>query len=137
MCSFGSCQTRFEFLSQFRKVRNAFECFVTQVQTQLPKTKRVWPMKINVICYCMCIQFRSYLRGAKFTLRMDHKSLVWLHRFKDTEGMMARWLHALQQFSFFPSSTGRVTIMVMQTASPGPHRHRVDSAPSPPVSLAS
>ena len=24
MCSFGSCQTRFEFLSQFRKVRNAF-----------------------------------------------------------------------------------------------------------------
>ena len=50
MCSFGSCQARFEFLSQFRKVRNAFECFVAQVQTQLPKTKRVWPMKINVIC---------------------------------------------------------------------------------------
>ena len=39
----------------------------------------------------MCIQFRSYLRGAKFTLRTDHKSLVWLHRFKDTEGMMTRW----------------------------------------------
>ena len=50
MCSFGWCQTRFEFLSQFRKVRNAFECFVTQVQTRLPKTKCVWPMKINVIC---------------------------------------------------------------------------------------
>ena len=50
MCSFGSCQTRFEFLSQFGKVRNAFECFVTQVQMWLPKTKRVWPMKINVIC---------------------------------------------------------------------------------------
>ena len=50
MCSFGSCQTRFEFFSHFRKVRNAFECFVTQVQTRLPKTKCVWPMKINVIC---------------------------------------------------------------------------------------
>ena len=48
----------------------------------------------------MCIQFRSYLRGAKLTLRTDHKSLVWLHQFKDTEGMMARWLHALQQFQF-------------------------------------
>ena len=48
----------------------------------------------------MCIQFRSYLHGAKFTLRTDHKSLVWLHRFKDTEGMMARWLHTLQQFQF-------------------------------------
>ena len=45
----------------------------------------------------MCIQFRSYLRGTKFTIRTDHKSLVWLHRFKDTEGMMARWL---QQFQF-------------------------------------
>ena len=50
MRSFGSCKTHFEFLSQFRKVRNAFECFVAQVQTRLPKTKRVWPMKINVIC---------------------------------------------------------------------------------------
>ena len=50
MCSFGSCKTRFEFLSKFRKVRNAFDCFVTQVQTHLPKTKCVWPMKINVIC---------------------------------------------------------------------------------------
>ena len=48
----------------------------------------------------MCIQFRSYLRGARFTLCTDHKSLVWLHRFKDTEGMMSRWLHALQQFQF-------------------------------------
>ena len=34
----------------------------------------------------LCIQFRSYLRGAKFTLRTDHKSLVWLH--------------TLQQFQF-------------------------------------
>ena len=54
MCSFGSCKTRFEFLSQFRKIRNAFECFVTQVQTRLPKTKRVWPMKIKVICTVLC-----------------------------------------------------------------------------------
>ena len=36
----------------------------------------------------------------KFTLRTDHKSLVWLHRFRDMEGMMARWLHTLQQFQF-------------------------------------
>ena len=48
----------------------------------------------------MRIQFRSYLRDAKFTLRTDHKSLVWLHRFKDTERVMARWLQALQQFQF-------------------------------------
>ena len=35
-----------------------------------------------------------------FVIRTDHKSLVWLHRFKDTEGMMDRWLHTLQQFQF-------------------------------------
>ena len=78
-------------------------------------------------------------RGARFTLRTDHKSLVWLHRFKDTEGMMARWLHALQQFQFFMlcnnfnflSSTGQGGIMVMQTVSLVLHRHRVDSAPAP------
>ena len=40
------------------------------------------------------------LKCARFTLRTDNKSLVWLHRFKDTEGMMARWLYALQQFQF-------------------------------------
>ena len=56
MCSFGSCKTRFEFLSQFREVRNAFECFVTQVQTHLPKTKCVWPMKINVIYTVITVQ---------------------------------------------------------------------------------
>ena len=53
-----------------------------------------------LVVVAMCIQFRSYLRGARFTLRTDHKSLVWLHRFKDTEGMLSRWLHSLQQFQF-------------------------------------
>ena len=65
MCSFGSCQTRFEFLSQFRKVRNAFECFVTQVQTRLPKTKCVWPMKINVIC---TVRFGHFLKNGRITV---------------------------------------------------------------------
>ena len=53
-----------------------------------------------LVVVAMCLQFRSYLRGARFTLRTDHKSLVWLHRFKDTEGMLSRWLHSLQQFQF-------------------------------------
>ena len=52
MCSFGSCQTHFEFLSQFRKVRNAFECFVTQVQTHLPKnqTRLAYEDKRDLYC---------------------------------------------------------------------------------------
>ena len=66
-----------------------------------PSQRRYCTTKREMLAaVAMCIQFRSYLRGAKFTLRTDHKSLVWLHQFKDMEGMMARWLHALQQFQF-------------------------------------
>ena len=66
-----------------------------------PSQRRYCTTKREMLAaVAMCIQFRSYLRGTKFTLRTDHKSLVWLHRFKDTDGMMARWLHALQQFQF-------------------------------------
>ena len=66
-----------------------------------PSQRRYCTTKREMLAaVAMCIQFRSYLRGAKFTLRTDHKSLVWLHQFKDMEGMMARWLHALQQFHF-------------------------------------
>ena len=44
------CENRQTQNVQFPFMPNAFECFVTQVQTRLPKTKCVWPMKINVIC---------------------------------------------------------------------------------------
>ena len=66
-----------------------------------PSQRRCCTTKQEMLAaVAMCIQFRSYLRGARFTLQTDHKSLVWLHRFKDTEGMMSQWLHALQQFQF-------------------------------------
>ena len=70
-------------------------------RTLRPSQRRYCTTKREMLAAVgMCIQIRSYLRGAKFTLCTDHKSLVWLHRFRDTEGMMARWLHALQQFQF-------------------------------------
>ena len=81
MCSFGSCQTRFEFLGQFRKVRNAFECFVTQVQTHLPKTKRVWPMKINVICTVLRHLFHKAFVTTYHTIHMHgiNRSAYYTH----------------------------------------------------------
>ena len=66
-----------------------------------PSQRRYCTTKREMLAaVAMCIQFRSYRCDVKFTLRTDHKSLVWLHRFKDTEGIMARWVHALQQFQF-------------------------------------
>ena len=54
-----------------------------------PSQRRYCTTKREMLtAVAMCIQFQSYLHGTK------------LHRFKDTDGMMARWLHALQQFQF-------------------------------------
>ena len=47
----------------------------------------------------MCTHFRSYRRGSQFTLRMDHSSLRWLQKFKNEDGMLARWYLLLGQFS--------------------------------------
>ena len=47
----------------------------------------------------MCTHFRSYLRGSQFTLRTDHISLRWLQKFKNEDGMLARWYLLLGQFS--------------------------------------
>ena len=44
------------FRHRRRAVRTPNRCDggITQVQTRLPKTKHVWPMKINVICTDVC-----------------------------------------------------------------------------------
>ena len=47
----------------------------------------------------MCTHFRSYLRGAQFTLHTDHSSLRWLQRFRNEDGMLACWYLLLEQFS--------------------------------------
>ncbi len=43
-------------------------------------------------------QFRHYLLGRQFVVRTDHSSLVWLMRFKQPEGQLARWLEELSQY---------------------------------------
>lgn len=44
--------------------------------------------------------FKHYLLGAKFTLRTDHRALLWLKSFKDSEGILARWIEKLEAFNF-------------------------------------
>ena len=50
-------------------------------------------------------QFRHYLWGRRFHLRTDHSSIRWLLNYKDTEGMIARWLARLQELDFSITST--------------------------------
>ena len=44
--------------------------------------------------------FRCYLYGRHFTIRTDHGSLKWLHRFKEAEGQLARWLDILAEYDY-------------------------------------
>ena len=46
----------------------------------------------------MCNHFRSYLRGVQFTMCTDHRSLQWLQKFRNSDGMLARWYMLLGQF---------------------------------------
>ena len=47
----------------------------------------------------MCTHFRSYLRGAQFTLHTDHSSLRWLQKIRKSDGILARRYMLLRQFS--------------------------------------
>ena len=44
--------------------------------------------------------YRQYLAGHPFRIRTDHASLIWLKRFKDPEGILARWLMRLECYDF-------------------------------------
>ena len=52
-----------------------------------------------LVAVVMCTHFRSYLRGAQFTLRTDHSSLRWLQKFRNGVGMLVCWYLLLGQFS--------------------------------------
>ena len=45
-------------------------------------------------------KFKHYLRGRAIIVRSDHSSLQWLLRFKEPEGLLARWLTILSQYNF-------------------------------------
>ena len=44
--------------------------------------------------------FRHYLLGHKFTLRTDHKALIYLCKSKDANSRLFRWFLSLQEFDF-------------------------------------
>ena len=44
--------------------------------------------------------WKCYLLGRRFIVRTDHSSLKYLHRFREPEGQLARWLDFLQPFDF-------------------------------------
>ena len=45
-------------------------------------------------------QFKHFLYGRQFLIRTDHSSLTWLKNFKEPEGMVVRWISALETYDF-------------------------------------
>lgn len=45
-------------------------------------------------------KFRIYIDGTRFTVYTDHASLLWLHRFKESNGRLVRWALRLQSYDF-------------------------------------
>ena len=45
-------------------------------------------------------RFHPYLYGQRFLIRTDHSALQWLLNFRQPKGQTARWLEALQGYSF-------------------------------------
>ena len=91
------------------QIQDEVECVIAYCSRALhPSQRKYCTTKREMLAaVSMCIQFRSYLRGTKFTHRTDHKSLVWLHRFKDTEGMMGPFFTYLTTVPVLHRTYGR------------------------------
>ena len=59
----------------------------------------------------MCTHCHSYLRGTQFTLHTDHSSLRWLQKFRNSDGMLARWCMLLGQFLFLTQMACLVNVV--------------------------
>ena len=44
--------------------------------------------------------FKVYLLGRYFTIKTDHRSLVWLNKLKEKNNRLTRWSLALQPVTF-------------------------------------
>ena len=59
------------------------------------------PTRRELLAVVAALQhFRHYLLGSHIILRTDHHSLKWLKTFKRPEGILARWIETLAEFSY-------------------------------------
>ena len=82
------------------QIQNEEEVVIAYASRSLHISQRRYcTTRWEMLAVVKCTHFRSYLRGSQFTLRTDHSSLHWLQKFKNEDGMLARWYLLLGQFS--------------------------------------
>ncbi|VDI12072.1 Hypothetical predicted protein, partial [Mytilus galloprovincialis] len=86
------------FLSHLYNLEKVLQlCYSSKVRTPIQK-RYCTTRKELLAVVTFTRQFRNYLLGRQFTVRTDHHSLIWLLRFKNIEGQLARWLEELSQY---------------------------------------
>ena len=68
---------------------------LSKSQRNYSATKRELFARVHFAHY-----FKNYLLGQHFLIITDHRALVWIYRFKEPDGMVARWIEKIGQFNF-------------------------------------
>jgi hypothetical protein len=74
-------------------------CFASRTLNRAERNYSVTERECLAVIFCV-EKFRPYVEGTKFTVIMDHHSLLYLFRMKTPTGRLARWILRLQQFTF-------------------------------------
>ena len=87
--------------AQLSQIRDGVEVPVSYGSKSLTATQRRYcaTRKELLARIVFTRQYRHYLLGRPFTIRTDHSSLVWLTRFRNLSGQLARWMEELQQYA--------------------------------------
>ena len=85
---------------QLNQVQEGTERIIAYSSKTLTRTQRKYCVTRNEMLAVLVFtrQFRHFLLGRPFVLRTDHAALVWLFRFKNAEGQLARFLEELAQY---------------------------------------
>ena len=68
---------------------------LNQAQSRYSTTERELLAIVNYTRH-----FKHYLLGRPFKIITDHRTLQWLHNFKDPDALTARWLEKLAAFDY-------------------------------------
>ena len=88
--------------AELSQVQQGVERTISYASKSLPAPMRNYcTTRKELLAVLMFMQhYRHYLLGRHFTIRTDHASLVWIMRFRNSGGQLARWLSVLSEYSF-------------------------------------
>lgn len=86
-------------LSQIQDGKETVIAYASRTLSSAEKNYCVTRKEMLALVYFVK-HFKQYLLGREFLLRTDHGSLVWLHKFKEPDGQIARWIQQLGPYNF-------------------------------------